>query len=127
LKLFQTLRKEWQPKPITPPQVDADLQNLDGLTRSAESFRYSILSIEFWMSPNGKVREWLRHNTHLAAWLFIPAVLVVPIITFLLWHLVKWVTTLTSIAGHLIILPILGLLLMVVLVLVVAVVKALLR
>ena len=117
----------WKPKPISPPRVDPELQHLDGLTRSAESIKFSILSIEFWISPNGRVREWLRHNTHLAAYLFIPAILVVPLITFLLWQLVKWVTMLTSIAGHLIILPILALVAAVVILVVVSIARAIFR
>jgi hypothetical protein len=113
----------WQPRPINPPKVDPELGQLDGLTRSAESFRYSILSIEWWVSPKGRLREWLRHNTHLACWLLIPAILVVPIVTFLFWQLVKWVTMLTSIAGHLILLPILTLIAALVFILVIGLVR----
>ncbi|MGC3990615.1 MAG: hypothetical protein QM796_13230 [Chthoniobacteraceae bacterium] len=60
------------------------MEHLDGLSRSAESIRYSILSLEFWISPNGQVREWLRHNTRLAVFLGIPALLVFPIVIVLL-------------------------------------------
>jgi hypothetical protein len=127
MSIWNRLKTSWRPNPIHPPQVDPDLHHLDGLTRSVESIRYSILSIEFWMSPNGQVREWLRHNAHLAVWVGIPAIIVVPIITFILCQIVKWTTILTSIARHLIILPTLGLLVVVVLLLVVGLVKAILR
>jgi hypothetical protein len=127
MRLLQKLKASWQPTPINRPQVDANLEKLDGLTRSAESFRYSILSIEWWISPNGRLREWLRHNTRLACWLIVPAVMVVPVVTFLLWQLLKWVRMLTSIAGGLIILPVLGLVAAVVIAMVVSLVKIIFR
>ena len=127
MKLLQKFRESWQPKPVEKPHVDPDLPHLDGLTRSAESFRYSILSIEWWISPNGRLREWLRHNTHAAAWLIIPAVLVVPLVVLILFEVSKGVGMLTSIAGHLIILPILALVAAVVILVVVAIARALLK
>lgn len=127
MKLLQKFKESWQPKAIDPPQVDPDLPHLDGITRSAESIRYSILSIEFWISRNGQVREWLKHNTHLCVWLAIPALVVVPVITFILWHVSRWATMLTSITGHLIVLPILALVAAVVILVVVSIAKALLK
>jgi hypothetical protein len=56
--------------------------------------------------------------------LAIPAFLVLPIITFALWQLVSWLVALTSIAGKLIILPILALLAVVVIVTAVWLLKA---
>jgi hypothetical protein len=99
----------WNPQPVNPPEVDPEIEDRDPLTRSAESIRYSILSIEFWISPKGQVREWLRNNTRLAVLLAIPVFLVLPIITFGLWQLVSWLTALNSIAGKLIVLPLLAL------------------
>ena len=117
----------WQPKPLQPPQVDADLVHLDGITRSAESIRYSILSIEFWISPNGQVREWLRHNARVASWLAFPALVVLPLVVILLWQLVKCMVMLVAIAGKVIILPILVLLATVVVLVVVNIAKAMFR
>ena len=114
----------WNPQPITKPSVDEKLQNRDPLTRSAESIRYSILSIEFWISPNGQVREWLRHNSRLAVLLAIPAFLVLPVVTFALWQLVSWLAALNSIAGKLIVLPILALIAAVVITLAWLILKA---
>jgi hypothetical protein len=100
----------WNPKPIKEPEVDPELLDLDPLTRSAESIRYSILSLEFWISPNGQVREWIRNNTRLAMILAIPALVILPIITFALWQLVSWLVALGVIAGQLIVIPVLVLL-----------------
>jgi len=127
MSLMTRIRASWKPTPINPPTVDPHLNQLDPITRSAESIRYSILSIEYWVSPNGRVREWLRHNTHLFTWLLFPAILVVPVVTFILWHVMRWTTMLTSIMRHLVLLPILGLLAVVVLILLVGLLRAILR
>src|SRR4051812_4747022 len=99
--LFSKIKEHWHPEPIQPPEVDPDLPRLTGLQRATESLRYSILSVEWWLSPNGKLREWLRINGKLGSVLLIPAVLVVPLITFILWQMSKWVGWLVSIAGNL--------------------------
>src|ERR1044071_6076956 len=106
-RLKDLFRWNWSPKPLPKPQVDPDLEHLAPLTRSAESFRYSILSTEFWLSPDGQVREWMRNHTRLAVLLAIPAFLIIPIITFILWQLVSWMIALVSIVGKLIVFPIL--------------------
>jgi hypothetical protein len=110
-------RMPWNPKPVDPPVVDPDLEHLDGISRSAESIRYSVLSIEFWLSKDGQIREWLRHNGRLAAVLAVPAFVILPILTFALWQLV-------IIAGHLIVFPILGLLAALAILVVINVAKA---
>ena len=117
----------WQPKPLLPPQVDPDLPHLDGITRSAESIRYSILSIEFWISPNGQGREWLRHNARVASWLVMPALVVLPLVVFILWQLVKCVVMLVAIAGKVVILPLLLLLAGLAILVVVNIAKAVFR
>jgi hypothetical protein len=101
---------KWHPKPLNPPVVDKDIENLSAVARSAESFRYGILSGEYWISPKGQVREWLRNHTRAAVLLAIPAFLVLPIVTFALWQLVTWMTLLSSLAGKLIVFPVLVLL-----------------
>ena len=117
----------WEPIPIAAPTVDPDLVHLDPLTRSAESLRHSVLSLEFWISPNGTVREWLRHNTRLAIILAIPAFILLPIVTFALWQLVSWLAALAIIAGKLIVIPVLALVAVVVLVIAYAFFRALFK
>lgn len=108
-KLVQLMKKHWNPKPITPPTVDEKLPNMNGVQRSTESFRYITLKTEHWLSPNGRLREWMRHHMLLSAVLAVPAFLVLPIIGFILWQLVKCLGMLTFLAGHLLILTILAL------------------
>jgi hypothetical protein len=122
--LWDLIKTAWNPQPIKPPTVDPQLSELCGLQRSTESILFSMLSIEFWISPSGQVREWLRHNSRLAIILAIPAFLVLPIITFALWQLVSWLVALTSIAGKIIVLPIMVLLAVVVIAAVVWLLKA---
>ena len=99
---------------IHPPTVDPEFRNLSGLQRATESLRYVLLRWEFWVSPSGDMRQWLRHNSRVGALLFIPAVLVMPVVGFILWQLTGWLSMLTTIFGHLIVLPVLVLLALVV-------------
>ena len=121
--LLQQAKESWNPKRIRPPQVDADLSKMTGVQRAAEALRYVILRWEHWVSPSGDIREWLRHNTRVVAWLFIPALFVMPVIGFILWQVSGWLALLTSIVGRLIVLPILILLAFVVIKIVVALFK----
>jgi hypothetical protein len=105
--LWQRIKKSWNPTPIEPPKVDPEIEKLDALQRSAEAIRYSILSTEFWLSPTGQVREWFRHNGRLALWLAIPGFLVVPVITWILFQVASWLQLMVSMAGNVILLPIL--------------------
>src|SRR3954447_1404674 len=100
--LIHRLKQQWNPQPIPQPHVDPELSKLNGLQRAAESFRYTILSIEWWLSPNGKLREWLRLNGRISSVLIIPAVLIVPLVTVILWQIWQWTGWLVAIAGNLI-------------------------
>lgn len=120
-ELFKT---EWKPKAVKPPVVDPQIEKLSPLQRSAEVVRYSVLSIEFWISPNGQVREWLRNNLLLAVILAIPAFFVLPTITFALWQFVSWLVALVAIAGNLIVFPVLALLAVAVIAVAVMILKA---
>ena len=104
-KFQQLLHRYWTPKPIRTPTVDPELRNLSGIERVAESLRYTVLSIEWWLSPNGTLREWLKINGKVSSILLIPAVLVIPLVTFIVWQLATWIVLLVQIASNLILLP----------------------
>jgi hypothetical protein len=97
----------WRPKPIVPPTIDEDFTELDGLTRATESWRFAILSWEYWLCPSGILREYIRQIIKLAMFIAAPALLLVPLSTFILSQLVQWAAMLTAIAWKLIVLPIL--------------------
>ncbi len=103
--LFTKFQEHWKPEPIDPPKVDPNLPQLTTLQRATEALRYSLLSVEWWLSPNGKLREWLKINGKIGSVLVIPAVLVVPLITFILWQVTKWIGYLVNITANLIVLP----------------------
>ena len=88
-------------EPIRKPVVNTQLEALNGLQRTNEAFRYTILCIEHWISPEGYVREWLRRNLLLYAWLVIPAIFVMPVMGFILWQVSGWVSMLTGTVGKL--------------------------
>jgi len=100
----------WRPNTLEPPTVDPELTNLTALQRSAESFRYVALKTEYWISAGGTLREWLRLNCYIALILGIPALFVVPAITFLLTQFTTWTALLVQIAKNLIVFPILAIL-----------------
>lgn len=107
--LKQFVLKHWHPKPIDPPKPDPDIENLTGPQRSAEVMRYSILSIEFWLSPLGRLREWVRLNGKASAVLLIPALLIVPLITFIVGQIAYWLSALVGVLGNLIVVPLVAL------------------
>jgi hypothetical protein len=121
------MKKHWNPKPVTPPTVDPALPNLSGVQRSTESFRYITLKTEHWLSPNGRLREWMRHHMLLSAVLAVPAFLVLPIIGFILWQLVKCLGMLTLLAGHLILFTILAVVAFLIISTIFQIIKALFR
>jgi len=97
-------RRRWQLKPVMAPSVDPEFPHMDSITRATESWRYSILSLEFWLSPSGFIREWIRQVVRFALFLGAPVLLVVPLVTFLLASLLKWTVLITTIAWKLILL-----------------------
>jgi len=88
--LALAMRNAWQPVPIPEPEVDSDLPNLPALQRSAEVLRYKILQLEHAVSPEGGLRGWLRLNVLLSLLIGIPALFLVPIITFLVSSFATW-------------------------------------
>lgn len=78
------LRTTWQPSVIPLPAIDPNLDKLPTLERVAEVCRYQLLQLEYSLSRGGGIREWLRLNLIVAVLLSIPALLVVPVVTWLL-------------------------------------------
>lgn len=103
--LLGRLKLNWHPQPIAKPLITVQFDQLDHLQRTAEVFHYSLRRLEWWISPNGTLREWLRFNLMVAAVLGIPALLIVPLITYLLEQFTSWTAQLTRIASNLIVFP----------------------
>jgi len=60
------------------------LEELPALERTAESWRYSWQLLEFTLSPQGKLRQWIKVNFLLFLWLMIPLALFLPLSTIAL-------------------------------------------
>jgi hypothetical protein len=85
--------------------VDPDLPPFCALERSAEVFRYGLNRLEYWLSPGGWLREWLRFNIRFALLLAVPSLLVVPLITFMLGQLSNWSDLLAQTTSRMILFP----------------------
>lgn len=66
------------------PVITGDLAKLPALERSAEVLRYSVLRIEYWLSPRGLLRGILRLSLTLALLLGLPTLIVGPVVLLLL-------------------------------------------
>lgn len=95
------------PEPLQPPTIDPRLTELNTVVRSAECLLHFVLSIEYWLSPNGRLRLWLKINFCLCAWLFVPAITLMPIISLVFHELDGWLSMLVSIILKLIVLGLL--------------------
>ena len=104
--LIQRSKLEWNPLPITAPQVDRGLAQLSGPQRMIESLRFFILSAEHWISADGVLREWLRVMCKLGILVLCPLVIFMPTVTFALWQVALWVAFLVAITKSLILFPI---------------------
>ena len=102
--------KHWQPKTLSIPRVDPGFGSLTCAERAAEVMRYSMRKAEYWLSPKGHLREWLRFNLKLALLLAVPALLVVPVITFALGQFGIWATTLSQTTSTMVLFPLSALL-----------------
>ena len=107
-RIRRWISRHWQPSKIQQPKVDPDLPHLNPAQQFAEVIRFNLLSLEWWVSPNGRLREWLRLNGKISSILLIPAVLVMPLVTLILWQLVLWIGWLMTITTKLILLPLVG-------------------
>jgi len=70
------------------PRIDPDLENRPALERSTEVLRYTLVTMEQSISPEGKLRGWLKYNVRILIWIGIPILLFVPILGYLFGGLV---------------------------------------
>src|SRR5438270_11031932 len=74
---------------LTPPRVDPRLTSLTPLERAAEVLRYSVLRAEYWLSPEGAMRQRIRFALRL--WIYVMiAALIAPGITAVIQHVTGW-------------------------------------
>ena len=102
--------RHWNPEKLAPPGIDPELVHLTPIERSSEVLRHAVLSLEYWLSPDGGLREWLRFNLRIAAILAVPALLVVPLITVVLRQINAWVALVIESTSNFILFPLSALL-----------------
>ena len=76
---------------LTPPRVDPKLISLTPLERAAEVIRYSVLRAEYWLSPEGAMRQRIRFAVRLWVYVMIAA-LIAPSVTAVIQHVTGWTT-----------------------------------
>ena len=101
----QIVIKRWQPEPLAIPEVDRDLPRLNAIERSAEVLRFSLHQFEYWLSPGGSLREWIRFNLRLALGLAVPGLLVAPLVTLALRQIDTWIEFITKTTSNLVLVP----------------------
>ena len=104
-RVYRAVKASWNPTRLEKPVVDPSFTEMDALQRSAETFRYNILSGEFWLSKDGGFREYLRHYSRLALLIGVPAIVILPLIGLALTQIAAWAVALAVIAAHMFIIP----------------------
>ena len=73
-----TLIPFWTPGQLSRPVIDRSLVQLDWPVRIVEVIRFSALHLEYWVSPGGFIREWIRWNLFIALIFGASSVLLIP-------------------------------------------------
>ena len=74
---------------LNPPKVDPKLTRLTPLERAAEVIRFSLLRAEYWLSPDGAMRQRLRFA--LRIWIYVViAALIAPGVTAVIQNVTGW-------------------------------------
>ena len=103
--LKQTITQHWRPEPLPVPVVDPDLPRLTGIERAAEVCRFTLHKLEYALSPQGHLREFIKLNVRLALSIAIPVFMVAPLITVALNQFQVWVDLLAKTTSSLVLFP----------------------
>lgn len=104
-RLRKMFTRHWRPKPLPEPVVDNDLPHLNGIERAAEVIRFILTTLEHWLSPSGRLREFIKMNARLAVAIAVPVVIVAPLVTLALEQLKGWVALLISTMSSFVLFP----------------------
>jgi len=87
--------------PLTPPLMDRSLAQQSHPMRTAMVLHYTLHRFEFWLSPNGLLREWCRRCLLLALFVAVPLLCFSPLVTVFLEHLITWSAALLQTCSNL--------------------------
>ena len=86
-----------QPHPVTRPVVDESFLRLPAWKRSLVSIFYCLRCLEYWIAPQGWIREWFRLNVLAVVLAGTTILLAGPVVTAILVSLHDWTNLTTSI------------------------------
>jgi len=101
----QIVIRRWQPEPLSEPVIDEELPNLSAIERSAEVISFTCRRAEYWLSPQGTLREWLKFNLRLAIGIAVPALLVAPLFTLALERFNLWIDLISKSTSNFVLVP----------------------
>lgn len=84
---------------LNPPRIDPKLSTLPPLERAAEVLRYSVLRAEYWLSPEGAMRQRIRFALRVCAYVAIAA-LIAPGITAVIRQITGWTAMLADVVQN---------------------------
>lgn len=90
----------WDASPLLQPRLDPDLCQLPAIARGVEVITYSIASFEFWLSPSGWLRAWIRLNLLLTIVLAVSSITVIPVINTVLIEVTGWTAMTDFMVGN---------------------------
>lgn len=97
MRLF---RRFWNPRPVPKPRIEPELVQMQWPERTAEVLRHSVLSLEYWLSQGGWLREWVRLNLWVGVVLLVAALLAVPPVTAILEGVRDWTGLISATVGN---------------------------
>lgn len=99
------VRRHFQPEPLPAPLVDVDLPVLSPIERAAEVIRYVLTRLEYWLSPKGALREYIKLNLLASVCVAVPVLLVAPLVTITLERFKGWITLLSESMSSFVLFP----------------------
>ena len=89
-RLRRIVNQSVVPIQLDRPALHPRFSKFGPIRRSADLLRYSVLKAEYWLSPAGALREWIRLNVKLWLIVGIPTLLLTPLITMLFASAERW-------------------------------------
>jgi hypothetical protein len=72
----------WNPRQLQQPALAGDFSDMVAVEKGGEAIRYQLLRLEYVLSPNGVLREWLRLVVRAAVLLGIPLLFLLPVLFY---------------------------------------------
>ena len=87
------------------PAISRSLTKLPPLRRSAEVLRVLLLRLEYWLSPTGRLRGFLRLVVLISFWLGAVCLCVAPLVGSFLAQLTTWSSMIVTLVNNMAAIP----------------------